>query len=407
MSTSSASNVSHLPALGEVCPWCEQPIPHEKFAEIRERIRANEQAQTRVLERRLHEEHEAALATAQAAADARVEQARKLFDAQAAEARAKAEAAVKSANEQVEAARDEERKKSQKAVAAASAETARVQAEADKRLAEQKAREESESATRLREQREVLDRATEQAVNTEKAKAFADRQKFETRLAQLQRQVAQKTADELGEGAEVDLYEQLKEEFPEDRIKRVKKGQPGADILHTVFANGRECGRIIYDSKNHGAWRNAFVTQLSDDKLAAKADHAILASRVFPSGQSQLCTQGGVIIANPARVAALASVIRKHIVHVATLRLSDVERTEKMTKLYDFINSDRCGQLLEQIETVSDKLLDLDVKEHKAHTITWKQRGHLVREIQQVKGTLVTEIDLIVTAPVVPLREAT
>jgi len=37
------------------------------------------------LERRLHEEHEVALAKTQAAADARVEQARKVFDVQAVE----------------------------------------------------------------------------------------------------------------------------------------------------------------------------------------------------------------------------------------------------------------------------------------------------------------------------------
>jgi predicted secreted protein len=104
-----------------------------------------------------------------------------------------------------------------------------------------------------------------------------------------------------------------------------------------------------------------------------------------------------VIIANPARVVALAQVIRKHVVQLATARLSDEARAENTMRLYDFITSDRCSVLLEQIGTVSDKLLDLDVKEHRAHTATWKQRGQLIREIQQARGTLVTEIELIVT----------
>jgi hypothetical protein len=37
------------------------------------------------------------------------------------------------------------------------------------------------------------------------------------------RALENKTAEELGEGAEVDLFESLKSEFPEDNIRRVPK----------------------------------------------------------------------------------------------------------------------------------------------------------------------------------------
>jgi hypothetical protein len=401
MRTLPASEMGDASAMEEVCPWCGQRIPHEKFAEINARIRANERARTRDLERRLREENEAVLARVQAAAELQIKKANKLFEAQAADARRKADAAVKAANKEVQslvsAARDEERKRSRAALTAARSETARLRTESDQRLAEQRARDNDVLKTRLREQRSALEKATHDAINAEKAKAFADRQKLETRLAQMQRQVAQKAGGELGEGAELDLYEQLRAEFPGDRIVSVKKGQPGADIVHTVIENGRTCGHIIYDAKSRGAWRNSYARHLLDDKIAAKADHAVLVTRVFPAGRAQLYIQDGVIIANPARVIALAHVIRKHIVQLATLRLSDEVRAQNTTKLYDFITSDRCGVLLEQIGTISDKLLDLDVKEHRAHTATWKQRGQLIREIQQARGTLVTEIDLIVT----------
>jgi hypothetical protein len=292
-------------------------------------------------------------------------------------------------------------------VAAASAEAARLRAEADQRLAEQRAHDDDVLKARLREQRDALDKATVEAINAEKAKAFADRQKLEARLAQLQRQVAHNAAAELGEGAELNLYEQLRDEFPGDTIVSVKRGQPGADLVHTVIENGRECGHIVYDSKSRAAWRNSYVSRLLDDKIAAKADHAVLVTRVFPAGQAQLYVQDGVIIANPARVVALAQMIRKHVVQQATLRVSDEARAENTMRLYDFITSDRCSVLLEQIGTVSDRLLDLDVKEHRAHTATWKQRGQLIREIQQARGTLVTEIDLVLTTPAGQSEEAT
>jgi hypothetical protein len=403
--------MSQPATMEDTCPWCGQPIAHEKFIEIKARIRANERARTRDLERRLRDEQDAVLAQVQAAAELQIKKANKLFEAQAAEARRKADAAVKAANRQVQslvrAARDEERKKSRAVVAAASAEAARLRAEADQRLAEQRAHDDDVLKARLREQRDALDKATVEAINAEKAKAFADRQKLEARLAQLQRQVAHNAAAELGEGAELNLYEQLRDEFPGDTIVSVKRGQPGADLVHTVIENGRECGHIVYDSKSRAAWRNSYVSRLLDDKIAAKADHAVLVTRVFPAGQAQLYVQDGVIIANPARVVALAQMIRKHVVQQATLRVSDEARAENTMRLYDFITSDRCSVLLEQIGTVSDRLLDLDVKEHRAHTATWKQRGQLIREIQQARGTLVTEIDLVLTTPAGQSEEAT
>lgn len=366
----------------ETCPWCGQPIPHEKFDEITARIRATEKARTRDLERRLREEQDAVLASVHAAAAREIGKAKKLFEAQAAEARRKADAAAKAAHKQ-------------------------LQVEAELRLAEQRAHDNDILKGRLREQRDALKKATAEAINAEKARAFAERQKLESRLAQLQRQVAQKAAGELGEGAEVNLYDELREEFPGDTIVQVKKGQPGADIVHTVVENGRACGQIVYDSKSRGAWRNSYVSRLLDDKIAAKADHAVLVTHVFPAGQAQLSLQDGVIIANPARAFALAQLIRKHVVQLATLRLTDEARAEHTAQLYDFITSDRCRVLLDQIGTVSDKLLDLDVKEHRAHTATWKQRGQMIREIQQARGTLITEIDLIVTSPSVTSGGAT
>jgi len=411
VATLPASEMSQPATMEDTCPWCGQPIAHEKFIEIKARIRANERARTRDLERRLRDEQDAVLAQVQAAAELQIKKANRLFEAQAAEARRKADAAIKAANKQVQslvrAARDEERKKSRAAVAAASAETARFRAEADRRLAEQRTHDDDVLKARLREQRDALDKATVEAINAEKAKAFTDRQKLEARLAQLQRQVAHNAAAELGEGAELNLYEQLRDEFPGDTIVSVKRGQPGADLVHTVIENGRECGHIVYDSKSRAAWRNSYVSRLLDDKIAAKADHAVLVTRVFPAGQAQLYVQDGVIVANPARVLALAQMIRKHVVQQATLRLSDEARAENTMRLYDFITSDRCSVLLEQIGTVSDKLLDLDVKEHRAHTATWKQRGQLIREIQQARGTLVTEIDLVLTAPAGQSEEAT
>jgi hypothetical protein len=47
-----------------------------------------------------------------------------------------------------------------------------------------------------------------------------------------------------------------------------------------MFA-GKECGSILYDSKNHNQFRNEHVSKLKADHLAAKAEHAILSTYKF------------------------------------------------------------------------------------------------------------------------------
>jgi hypothetical protein len=132
----------------------------------------------------------------------------------------------------------------------------------------------------------------------------------------LTRDLEKKTNEELGEGAEVDLFEALREEFPVDNLKRVKKGEPAADIVHVVILQGRECGTIVYDSKNHKQYRTDHVAKLRVDQLAHDADHAILSTHKFPQGTRQLHTIDGILLANPARVVQLAILLRRHLVQV-------------------------------------------------------------------------------------------
>jgi hypothetical protein len=212
---------------------------------------------------------------------------------------------------------------------------------------------------------------------------------------ELQRALEKKTNEELGEGAEINLFEALKKEFPDDGIERVAKGAPGADIIQVVMHNGRECGTIIYDSKNHKMFRNDHVTKLLEDQLAAKAEHAILSTHKFPAGTGQLELQDGVLLANPARVVSVVTLIPRHLRQAHNLRLSGAARESKTTALYAFITSD-----FSRIDAHAGELLVQQVKERKWHDAAWKKEGELIRSIQKGQAELSNEISCIIgTAP--------
>jgi hypothetical protein len=268
--------------------------------------------------------------------------------------------------------------------------------DAETKLSTLTSQHESAVAKSLEEQREVLEKANEEAINSERAKAFEDTQKLSSKVNDLQRALEKKTNEELGEGAEIDLFEALKKEFPDDRITRIKKGDPGADILHVVLQQGRECGTIIYDSKNHKAWRTDHVAKLKVDQLAANAEHAILSTHKFPQGTGQLHLLDGVVLANPARVVLLATLVRRHLLQVHTLRLSGIERENKTEALYEFITSERCTLLFDRIDGRAGELIELQAKEIRWHENNWKKQGETFRAIQKANAELENEISNIV-----------
>jgi hypothetical protein len=368
----------HLRIDGETCPWCEQEIPPERLVEIRGKIAEREHELTHAITAKLEQQYAIDKEQADAKAKADLELERRQSAAREA------------------AAREEARKAAEAAAAEKLADAQAKTAEAEGKLSKLSEQFEITLNERLRSLREVMEKDKDDAINAKEAKFFAEKQKLTSEVNDLQRKLANMTAAELGEGAEINLYEALKKEFPDDRIDRVPKGAPGADIIHVVIHNGRECGTIIYDSKNHKRFLPAHVTKLREDQLAAKAEHAILSTHAFPPGKCQLHEKDGVLLANPARVVSVVTLIRQHLLQAHTLRLSSAERESKTADLYAFITSERFTQLLSPIDARVKELHDRLAKEIKWHQNDWRKRGEAIRAIEKVPAELSHEISRII-----------
>ena len=353
-------------ATGDCCPLCEQPIAQDVVRKIE--ARQQEQYQAAV---------EKARAEATAAAEQRIAAERSTIMAQA-----KLEALAQLGPLQTELAQAKH-----------------AEGSAKEQIAALKAAQDAAIETRVAQiqegllrQKEDLQRDKEAAVLAEKAKVL----KLQSELADMQRKLEGKSANELGEGSEIDLFEELKATFADDRIQRVGKGVNGADVIHEVIHNGKVCGKIVYDAKNRNAWQNEFVVKLRADKIAQAADHAILSSNKFPKDKAQVHYQDGVIVAQPARVAAIVQLLRDQVVRMHELRISKEGREQKSIEIYAFITSEHCKQLLDQVDTQAGRMLDLDSKEQEAHRRLWDARKKLINSVQKARSDLVFEIDRII-----------
>jgi hypothetical protein len=358
----------------ERCPWCNSFISRDQFIEVEARIRAEEKKR---------------LADAEAVMRRRLE-----LEKQEAEQKTRDDAAKQVAS--IAAERDSVLQKVQvlEAREAAIRQQARDEATLQARAAFEQLQ--LDKQNELAEQRAILETDRDQALLKTQAEFARERESWQKKIMEMDRQVQQKTANEIGEGAEVILHEKLKDAFPTDAITRIKKGQQGADIRQEIMYRGEVCGKILYDSKNRQDWKHAYVTKLREDQLEAHAEHGILTTTVFPSGQKELCMMSEIVVVNPARAIHIASILRRALIAMHVRGLSMKQRAEKTGRLYEFIVSRAYTQRFEQLAALTDEMLKLDVDEQKSHSSVWKKRGTLLTRQSNVMREIDTEISGIV-----------
>ena len=323
-----------MPAITERCPWCDSAISHSRFAEIEITIREQEQAKVAEAGKQLR-----AALEAQHAADM-------------AQQRQQVESALAIKLKELDVQRQKDL--------------------ADQRTAFQKDRDDS--------------------VLRAQADFNRERESLQAKMKDMERALLKKTSQDLGEVAEIDLFEALRLAFPEDRISRVPKGQNGADVHHEVMHKGKPCGKIVIDSKNTKGWQNTFITKLRRDQAEAGADHAILSTTVFPRGQRELCIDSEVIIVSPLRVTHIVGLLRRTLITIHVRGLSLDERASKMSKLYALITSAKYTQQFQEIGKLSTDIQTLDASEKKAHDTTWRKRGSIMARIMNALQEIDSEV---------------
>jgi hypothetical protein len=358
----------------EACPWCGQRISHKQFVEIEARIRSEEKRR---------------FAQAEAEAHARLAAEREALETRHRADRTALELALQQLKERLEKASEAQaefdKRLKEATEGAVVAERRRVEAEVAKK----------HQAERERE-RELIKADFDQKMLKQDVENQKAAQALRKQVAELQRKLEDQ-ATRKPEVVDIDLFEELKAAYGEDRVLRLPRGEAGGDILIEVRYRDTVCGRIILDSRNRGNWQNAYATKLRADMIEQNADHAVLSTLHFPRGADELCRiDDDVLLVHPGRVVELVGVLRRALIRMFQVKLSNVQRAEKKLRLYDHITSELFRRKLADTGKLAQQLLDLDVDEVKDHNRVWKTRGGLLKKLEAVNSEVVGEINDIV-----------
>lgn len=199
---------------------------------------------------------------------------------------------------------------------------------------------------------------------------------------EMKRRAEQGSMQLQGEAQELLLEEILRDHFPYDIISEVGKGVEGADCMQTVYNKiGTECGRIIFESKRHKSFQNAWVDKLKTDMRNKKADVAILVTKVYPKEMKCFGEKEGVWICSFSEVIALATALRHTILRIAETKKAEENKGEKMQMLYTYLTGTEFRQ---QIETIAEGFLLLKnsiAKEKMQMEKIWKEREKQLEKV--------------------------
>jgi len=198
---------------------------------------------------------------------------------------------------------------------------------------------------------------------------------------ELRRKLEQGSQQSQGEVMELALEELLKREFPEDSIEEVKKGERGADIVQVVVDKlGRQCGRILWESKN-AQWSEGWIKKLREDQRGAHAQLAILVVANPPQGVETFIYKEGVWICTFPMAYGLALALRFNLVHVHHERMSNVGKNEKMEVIYEYLKSVEFKQRIESIVEAFSTFQDEIEKEKRFFSVKWGRQEKELRKI--------------------------
>ena len=185
-----------------------------------------------------------------------------------------------------------------------------------------------------------------------------------------------------GEAQELLLEQILRENFPFDAITEVGKGVEGADCIQLVRnGTGRECGKIIYESKRTKAWNNSWIDKLKSDMRSKGADIAILVTQVFPKDMCGFGQKDGVWVCSFSEVSSVSMLIRHTLMQLYEMQKREENKGDKMQMLYDYLTGLEFRGQVEAIAEGFKAMKDGITRERMQMEKIWKEREKQLEKV--------------------------
>ncbi len=185
-----------------------------------------------------------------------------------------------------------------------------------------------------------------------------------------------------GEVQELAIEEWLTANFPLDTIEEIKKGARGGDCIQTVNTRTRQnCGTIYYESKRTKDFQPSWIEKFKGDIRERGSNIGVLVTDVLPSDMDRMGMKDGIWISTYDEFKGLCKVLREALIQISNATVSQENKGDKMSLLYDFLTSNTFRLQIEAIvEGFTQMQADLD-SEKRAMQRIWKMREKQLEKV--------------------------
>lgn len=197
-----------------------------------------------------------------------------------------------------------------------------------------------------------------------------------------QRRAEQGSQEAQGEALEGALQESLMQSFPFDVFTEVKKGQRGADIIQVVRnANGKECGKIVWEAKFTKSYSTAWIDKLKSDQQAEAAEIAVLTTMTLPKDIKNFGPLGGVWVTDYASMTGLAHALRIGLINAAKEKILSANQDTVKDVIYRYVTGQEFAMQIRAIAGAFGRMKEELEKEKRAMEKIWKSREKQIETV--------------------------
>jgi hypothetical protein len=260
------------------------------------------------------------------------------------------------------------------------------------KLEEEKAAIELTVQRKLDEERKKISEAASEKAAAEqqlKIREKDDLIKFmQQQIEALKRKAETGSQERQGEALEGTLQDTLQQAFPYDKFEEVKKGQRGADILQTVRNNiGKECGKILWESKNTKDFSDKWIEKIKTDQQEAGADMAVIMSIALPKGIDNFGPYEGIWVTDYKSAIGLCTAFRETLTRVERERIVTQHQDSMKDVLYKYVTGQEFAMRVRRItETYVIMQKDLETEKRAMNRIWSKREKHIAVVLDNLSG---------------------
>lgn len=258
--------------------------------------------------------------------------------------------------------------------------------------------EEEKAAVKLTVQRQ-LDEERKKIYETASQKA-AEEQQLKLRERDDQIEAMKKQLDEMrrkadvgsqerqGEALEGTLQDTLQQAFPYDSFEEIKKGQRGADILQIVRnSTGKECGKILWESKNTKDFSSKWIEKIKTDQQDANADMSVIMSMALPKGIDNFGPFEGIWVTDYKSTIGLCNAFRETLIRVERERVINKHQDSMRDVLYKYVTGQEFAMRIKRMaEAYIGMQRDLEAEKRAMNKIWSKREKQISTVLDNLSG---------------------